>query len=141
MKLIQLVYKSTATSTNSDEFEDILHVARTKNAKKGITGMLMFHDKTFYQCIEGDESIINELYSKIYIDDRHFNVRLLGKIEIEKRSFSDWELGFINMYSKELSNQGFNDVNKSIDLIESNPKSLVKFMEYFIDQISLIKAS
>lgn len=142
MKLMQLVYTSTATGTiNTGEFEDILHVARTKNAEKGITGMLMFHEKTFYQCLEGDENVINELYTKIAIDDRHFNVHLIGKIEIEKRSFSDWEMGFVNMHSEELSTQGFNDVNKSIDSIESTPKSLVKFMEHFINQISYKKAS
>lgn len=142
MKLMQLVYTSTATGTiNTGEFEDILHVARTKNAEKGITGMLMFHENTFYQCLEGDENVISELFTKIAIDDRHFNVHLIGKVEVQERSFPDWKMGFVNMHGEELSNQGFNDVNKSIDLIESTPKSLVKFMEHFINQISYKKAS
>ncbi len=131
MKLIQLFYTSQATSEiNISEIEDILCVARENNEKIGITGLLMFKDNLFYQCIEGLESDINAIFSKIAIDDRHHNVQVMGKIKIEKRSFNDWKMGFVNL-DEQQKKDGFSDINKALELAQKNTLSLVKFMEFY----------
>jgi hypothetical protein len=46
--MIQITYLSSATRAMSqDDLEDILKTARETNARLGITGMLLYGNKTF----------------------------------------------------------------------------------------------
>ena len=57
--------------------------------------MLLFVDQTFFQVLEGDPDVVQELYEKIGRDQRHCNVLMLAKSEIEERNFGDWSMGFV----------------------------------------------
>jgi len=52
-------------------FAELLTVAREKNSRLGITGMLLYKAGLFLQVLEGDSVRVRELYSKIASDERH----------------------------------------------------------------------
>ena len=46
----------------NDQIEEIVEKARIKNAKLGITGILLTVDDCFMQVLEGDKDTVMELY-------------------------------------------------------------------------------
>ena len=64
-----------------------------KNNKLGVTGLLIIKDNHFFQIIEGESHIIDELFDKISIDKRHNNLIKLLETQIEDRIFDDYNLG------------------------------------------------
>ena len=95
MSLYSLVYVSYARDDMSDaELSDLLAKSRENNAALGITGMLLYHNESFMQYLEGEKEEVLELYDRIAIDDRHTGVTLYFEREIEERNFADWSMGF-----------------------------------------------
>lgn len=141
MKTIQLLYRSNSSaSVNVGDFEDILVTARNKNNNLGITGLLMYSNGVFVQCIEGEEHAVNKLFSEIYIDDRHYNVNIVGRVEISKRTFPDWKMGFVNLEDSKMKRLGFIDIFSVLKDLSKDPRSLVKFMETYVGSRSLREA-
>lgn len=93
--MIQISYISSATrSMSQDDLEEILRISRENNAQLGITGMLLYGNKTFIQIMEGEEKVVNALIEKIKRDPRHTDFHVLKKKTIERREYSDWSMGF-----------------------------------------------
>jgi uncharacterized membrane protein (DUF373 family) len=68
--MIQITYLSAATRAMSqDDLEDILKTARETNARLGITGMLLYGNKTF-------------------------NLQIVKQKPIERHEYADWSMGF-----------------------------------------------
>lgn len=95
-QLIQLVYASAATTRfGSEDLNELLALARNNNASLSVSGILLFHDGTFFQVLEGIREDVETLYNKIELDPRHDNVLLLANNEIQERNFGDWSMGFV----------------------------------------------
>lgn len=95
MSLFTLVYVSIAVKEMSDDdLLLILEKSRSFNAENGITGLLLYKDSFFIQVLEGEENIIDALFERIKVDDRHFNVLLILRKPIIERSFESWAMGF-----------------------------------------------
>ncbi|MCA0452485.1 MAG: BLUF domain-containing protein [Chloroflexi bacterium] len=95
MGLITLVYVSFATQPLDDnQLKEILAVARENNQKLGITGMLLYRDGFFIQALEGEDTVVNELFDKIAQDPRHKAVLKVYSNAIQQRSFTSWAMGF-----------------------------------------------
>ena len=77
------------------EIEQILHVARTKNTKSGITGALMFNDRFFAQVLEGPRIVLEQTFEDIQCDPRHSNVVILDFAPTDGRLFGDWSMGYM----------------------------------------------
>jgi uncharacterized membrane protein (DUF373 family) len=93
--MIQINYLSSATRAMSqDDLEDILKTARETNARLGITGMLLYGNKTFIQILEGEEDVVHELIKTIKRDPRHRNFQVVKKKPIEQHEYADWSMGF-----------------------------------------------
>ena len=101
---ILLAYSSAATRPfSSKDLADLLAVSRKNNEKRGITGMLLYIDESFFQILEGPEQALHTLYETITRDDRHSNVTKLIEEPIERRTFSDWSMGYAKATRAELS--------------------------------------
>lgn len=109
--MIQLIYASAATVDFPDEeLKELLKIARRNNEPLAVSGMLLYHEGSFLQILEGEESVVLALYDKIEADPRHDNVKMLLRSEIEERSFGDWKMGFYDASgSAQRSNAGFVD--------------------------------
>lgn len=114
--MIQITYLSSATRAMSQgDLEDILRTARDNNARLGITGMLLYGNKTFIQILEGEESVVEELVKTIKRDPRHTNFQILKKKPIEQHEYADWSMGF-----KRVSGEDFEAVKGLKDFEEKN---------------------
>lgn len=103
-KVYYHVYISSAVELMSKErMLELLNVCRTNNLKLGITGMLLHKDGNFMQVIEGPEMEVRNVLLKIYKDSRHHNIIQLIEGYSDERQFSDWEMGFHELNSPELS--------------------------------------
>lgn len=108
--LIQIVYASAANvHFSSEDLETLLERARANNEPRGLTGVLLYKDETFFQVLEGEPEHVHSLYSKIELDPRHSNVLLLVQREISERNFGEWSMGFLRDHQTVEQLPGFVD--------------------------------
>ncbi len=94
-KLYQLLYVSeTVTPLATNELENILNVSRVNNKANDITGLLLYNQHAFMQCIEGNKRDIYRLYGIIENDRRHSHVQDIYCKPIQYRHFKGWGMGF-----------------------------------------------
>jgi hypothetical protein len=93
----QLAYVSLSRLPLSDTMlSNILRVSRRNNDRDEITGILMYEDKTFFQVLEGEQSVVKDCYYKrIFNDLRHSGFSLIWYGLAERRVFSDWAMGYV----------------------------------------------
>jgi len=93
--LVRLTYVSRSTNKiDGAGFKAILEHAQRQNTRRGITGMLCFNSDLFLQVIEGSRPVINALYARLVVDPRHTDVQLVELVEIPRRSWGQWSMGY-----------------------------------------------
>jgi hypothetical protein len=96
--LVHCLYASRSRAPLDPKVLDsILVTSHRNNMENGITGILCFNETTFIQLLEGSRREVSSLFRNIAQDDRHFDVELLLHEEIERRSFSSWTMGKVNL--------------------------------------------
>jgi FAD-dependent sensor of blue light len=92
----QIVYTSTAVEDFSPaDIERLLLDARRRNRALGVSGMLVFHDRTFLQALEGEQRAVNEIFARIASDRRHHDIEILHRgSSLDQRLFGDGSMGF-----------------------------------------------
>lgn len=111
----QLVYISAAEHNFTEkELHELLAKARENNQKLDITGMLLFHEGSFIQALEGEKSAVENLYEKISQDQRHAETRVIFRGELEERDFETWSMGFYR--SKQSSKENLQGFHKFLRL-------------------------
>lgn len=106
-KLIQIIYISRSTFESTDAVNKIepnvvriLAKSRINNRKNGLVGVLYFGDSAFFQCLEGEEDAVNNLFAKIEKDPRHKDIKLISKKYITSVSFPDWAMKYAPLDEK-----------------------------------------
>jgi hypothetical protein len=109
--LIHLIYASTAMQKfSAEDLLQLLDQARTKNARLGLTGMLLYTENNFFQVLEGEPAVVDELFQTITHDERHMKTVTIIREPIAKRSFGEWTMGFVSVTSADLQDiTGLND--------------------------------
>lgn len=93
--MLQVSYVSqTKEPLSPTALLDLLLQCRRNNEAMGVTGMLLYGDRTFLQVIEGDDAVIDELVETITADPRHDAVQFLHRKPIEARQYGGWSMGF-----------------------------------------------
>ena len=93
--MFHVIYVSTATEPLiKPGFVDLLNVARKRNQKLGLSGLLLYSRERFIQVLEGDESAVTKVYASIQVDNRHKDIDLLRFEAKQHRHFPDWRMGF-----------------------------------------------
>lgn len=101
--LIQLVYASIPSDGMQEQtLEAILDEARVFNHKHDVTGVLLYTEACFVQCLEGTWDVLESLYTRIEDDPRHREVRLLHCAPLAERSYSNWEMGCSQVTHEEM---------------------------------------
>ena len=107
MAIYQLIYVSSATETfTREKFLDMAFVMSSENTKAGITGMLVFKDGNFMEVLEGEESAVKALFSKIEQDTSHTLVSVIQEGEISTREYPSWAMNFYNPQTQEYEKVG-----------------------------------
>ncbi len=90
----RLTYISKLNAVLSEE--DILEIGRqssANNRKIDVTGVLISAGDFFFQILEGEQLIVDQLLEKISRDPRHCDITVLNaEYECEERLFLDWDM-------------------------------------------------
>ncbi len=105
LKTISYVSTAHPTLTDSD-INELLETVKERNNAYNITGILMYSSGNFFQVIEGQRDILLEVYEKIKLDQRHFNLIKIFDREIADTSFSEYHSSFTVVTEKN-NNQEF----------------------------------
>ena len=93
--IYQTAYFSTASAGITDrDIALILRRAHVRNAQRGVTGMLLLMDTTFYQVLEGEKVVVETLLERIEANPLHSGLIRAGSSEREERIFPDWSMGY-----------------------------------------------
>lgn len=95
---VRLCYASQRNEKNEDllqDLRDILTEARNFNDLNQICGVLYYADNAFFQCLEGEQELVERLFERIKDDQRHYNVKWLCTYSIEKNSFQRWSMKYV----------------------------------------------
>ena len=88
MALYEIIYVSVAPGDMAAaELSSLMDRAREHNARRGITGMLLYHNREFMQLLEGEEAEVKALYETICGDHRHQQVYKMWEGPIAERNF------------------------------------------------------
>ena len=91
--LTQLIYVSSElVDYDENRLIELLTLARKKNERHNITGLLLYQDGCFMQVIEGSEKDIDQLSANIKNDKTHTGILCLVKHPIENRDFPEWSM-------------------------------------------------
>ena len=94
--LIHLIYASVAVDElPAVDLAELLGKARLRNQRDGITGMLLYADRSFFQVLEGEADAIDAAFSRIARDPRHRGVVTIIRERIPRRAFAAWTMGYV----------------------------------------------
>lgn len=102
--LTSIIYRSHAHSSISrTSIMKMIELANVHNIKSDVTGILIFNGIHFLQLLEGPQVQVNEIYSRICTDTRHYNiVELLNDVAPFRRfGNAGMELIDIDLHSNE----------------------------------------
>ena len=101
---------SSAYLFTQSDLEALLEEARTKNARNGLSGILLYHDGNFMQILEGKRDAVDETFNRIKHDPRHKGIIRLLSRSYPTRSFSEWTMGYVRCTDRKLerNSPGFN---------------------------------
>ena len=96
-----IIYASKrSTHTSEDEVDYIIDTSEKLNAEKNISGVLLVQEKYFLQYFEGDKEDVVQLMEKLYLDNRHYDLKTLHQGEIDTRLFPEWAMAPVHFTSK-----------------------------------------
>ena len=139
MSLYCLVYTSIASRKMSDDdLKVLLKTIRKNNEIRQVTGILLYLDPFFIQVLEGEEGIVNNLFTRIKQDSRHNKVSLIYKKPIEARYFSNWTMGFSKITYENVSTlEGFSDFlqRPTAEFFSNSPSKVDELLYKFKHEI------
>lgn len=126
MVLCQLIYSSMATEIMpKSKLYKILVQARTANALKDVTGLLVFVDGLFLQVLEGEREVVTALMKKIEGDPRHKDVKIISDSDVSSRTFAAWRMAYVTPSAKELATwaglRNTTTVEATLGMLQSEP--------------------
>ncbi len=93
-----LVYVSTAVQPfTDDQLISLLRQSREKNARLGITGLLLYKAGNFMQLLEGPKDAVVSLANSIKADPRHHGMIVVLQEDHDQREFPGWDMKFQNL--------------------------------------------
>lgn len=132
--MIQVVYSSAAVEQFSEtQLTELLARARTKNERLGVSGMLLYHEGSFLQVLEGEALVLESLFSTIGEDKRHHRVVPLLKREVDQRHFGTWRMGFASIKNLPANLPGYSDYLRLREDPVEGANAAVRLMAAFRD--------
>ncbi len=96
--LIRVIYISKAAVTQTAEItQSILQQAQPNNQARGITGVLCQGQGVYLQALEGERSVVTQLYARIYADKRHSDVEMIHCESIAQRRYENWSMAHVSL--------------------------------------------
>lgn len=101
--LTTLIYRSQVDpGLQPDGIPTLVKKALDKNNANHVTGILLFDGTEFFQVLEGEETVINQLFERIRTDRRHHAVVLLAQDYSAYRRFQDTGMQLFHVYTHDV---------------------------------------
>ena len=99
-RLYRLTYESHATLPEHPDarlaaLHDILKSARHRNIRCGVSGVLLYNQKGFFQTLEGNKAEVDQVFERIACDTRHTHVQVLERRFVSSRIFHSWSMAYV----------------------------------------------
>lgn len=128
----ELIYASAAqTMLDPLQLGAILEVARRNNARLNVTGILLYHDGSFFQVLEGETETVNALYARIKQDSRHRAVAELSRRAIAQPSFGAWSMGFVSLDARLVRELPARHALSSNGSLKHDPELVLALLDQF----------
>ena len=88
-----LYFSQLAPDQPTDVVGQIVARARARNAREGITALLVFDGMRFCQHIEGPRRNVLQLMERLEADPRHVQMRVVYEGELLQRRYHPFDLG------------------------------------------------
>lgn len=95
-----IVYTSELASDEDDVnklLADVVAKSKINNPRRGISGLLFYHNGRFLQIIEGEHDALEQLMSILQQDSRHKDIVRIIDEDIYQRSFAQWNMDSLNL--------------------------------------------
>jgi len=120
-----LLYESRADERLTDgELEVILIGSRVRNARRGLTGVLVKRGARILQYLEGPADTLERTFGAIAASPLHGDVHVLARAEGVERVFDRWHMGFCDAQSRADrtdATQAFIDARPTGAAVAANP--------------------
>jgi hypothetical protein len=130
--MLQSVYASAATSGfTQKDLVKLLGLARERNTAAGISGRLLYQNKSFLQVLEGPREQVDALFTKIAKDPRHKNCLVLLRTKIREKEFENWSMGFVDTSKLAAQFEGFVDYVTQLERMTLEKAGARRFLRKF----------
>ena len=131
--LIQVIYASAAATPFTPEaLRALLAKSRARNSLYGVSGVLLYHEGSILQVLEGPEDTVDRILAAVTKDPRHYKLRYLSRATIQKREFEAWSMGFIDASAPAFSRpQGYVDYGDMIRAMDQSSTYARKMLRFF----------
>jgi Sensors of blue-light using FAD len=99
--VFELIYVSRANEAllSRHTRQNLRIQAQIQNARRDITGLLLYSNGVIMQVLQGDETLVRGCFARIATDNRHRDVTLLRADMINLRTFAKWSMALIDIES------------------------------------------
>ena len=130
--MIQLVYASAATRPFSPSaLAVLLEKARSRNRFYDVTGILLYHNGSFLQVLEGPEQGVDLIFGSIQRDSRHNNNKVLVRQTFPRREFGDWAMSFTDTTNIPAKPEGLVDYHRALPQMTSAATEAKRYLRFF----------
>ncbi len=130
---VRLIYASTIAETmTQDMLSNIMQTSVANNSLDGITGLLAYNDRFFWQLLDGPQKQVNQLYQRLIADDRHADVRLIYYNQLSSAAFCSWSMQLLEIPAF-VKNELIHTYGK-FDLYEISAHHALEIMEMLRDR-------
>lgn len=121
-----ICYVSTANSNlNLHQIEALLNLSKDGNERKNIKGVLLYSEGNFFQILEGEKTLVLDVFKKIEQDPRHYGlIKILGK-DITQGACDGYKVDILNEEYK----HGYKVPQKYLDALQGISPEVKKSME------------
>jgi len=120
-----IMYKSIPKNgVDKGKFKELLASSQQRNQARDITGYIYLSKTKIVQLIEGNDIIIDALFNRIKIDNRHTDVVVILDKKIEKRTMMNWNMAILDFWNA--YNGKFDEFSLLDKLYSSSDIELIK---------------
>ncbi|WP_299441515.1 BLUF domain-containing protein [uncultured Aquimarina sp.] len=123
-------YVSSSLKLSDFQINDLMHCSKLKNEYAGINGILMHSGQNFFQIIEGEKKIIQELYSKIEKDSRHSNLIKIFDRQIRVPSFKIFHNSYVTVHRE----KDYSELQQFLEKERSNNPDTFNSVSYLTNK-------
>lgn len=140
MEIFGVVYASRAThDMSTEDLDRLLLSARSNNERWGVSGVLLYGRKQFFQYFEGTREGVDRVYESIRHSSLHTDLVELEHVAIAQRLFHRWFMGFSEAPESLLQKLNQEQWTRERPWIESQPTTSdgMRRLLAFIDESSV----